>query len=112
MATDDLEQQAAEAKREIVENHDLEADANEAHELIDEAVALWDDLDDAGRISRLRKASTILNRTLDDNQTRIELQPGDRHHCPDCGSDELALEDIGAGKTREYCTECDYTIGV
>jgi len=112
MATDDLEQQAAEAKRKIVENHDLEADATNAHELINEAVTLWDDLDHAGRISRLRKASIILNQTLKKNQTRIDLGPTDGHHCPDCGSTELALEDIGAGKTREYCTECDYTIGV
>jgi len=112
MATDDLEQQAAEAKREIVENHDLEADANEAHELIDEAVALWGDLDHAGRISRIRKAHAILEETLSANRAKMDLNEPNEMSCPDCGGTEFASEDIGAGKSREYCTNCDWTLGV
>jgi len=113
MATNDtIEEMAEAAKRKRAERHDLEADANEAHELIDEAVALWDDLDHSGRISRIRKAHAILEQTLSENRAKMELDEPNEMSCPDCGGTEFASEDIGAGKSREYCTDCDWTLGV
>lgn len=99
-----------EARRRLVEDHDLEADAEGAHELLEEAVSLWDDLDDAGRVMRLRKAWEILDRTLERQRMRVEMGPdveGDAPTCPDCGSMDLRFEDKGR---RFFCTECDATL--
>jgi len=97
-----------ELTEEIRERHTPEDDAREAHELLDEAVSLWDDLDHTGRISRLRQASDILKQTLDENATLHRREDTDVK-CTDCGSSELASEEIGNGRRRVYCPNCDLT---
>lgn len=100
------------ARDEILADHDLQADAEEAYTLLEEATELWDDLEHSGRIARLRKAGQILDRTLKYNSWRVEREADAEHHCPHCGNAEFDREDIGAGQGRVYCTACDGTIQV
>jgi len=103
---DDAEQ----AQNELLEQHDLQADAEEAHELLEEVVGLWDGLEHSGRIARLRRAQKILQQTLEWNSWRIERETDAEHYCPDCGSTEISHEDIGSGQSRVYCADCDHTL--
>lgn len=109
--TDDkhpLDMTDEELTTEIREHHTPEADATEAYELLEEVVSLWDDLDQSGRVSRMRQASQILTMSLDDTRTLNRREDNDAE-CLDCGCTERAAEAIGDGRTRFYCPDCDKT---
>jgi hypothetical protein len=124
-----------ELARKHVEETDFEGDTEHAAELLEELLALWDDLDRTGRIVRMRKARDTLDELIRMNQTRVRLELDGRRicpaceeetdekncpecdadtakPCPDCGSIEVSTEDIGHGKRRAYCVNCDYTLSV
>lgn len=101
-----------EARQRIIDNHDLQADTEEAKELLVEAVELWDDLEDKGRVARIRQANDILRRSLEAQRIAVEAAAEGDHYCPDCGSTEISHEDMGYGDRRLYCTACDATLQV
>jgi hypothetical protein len=124
-----------ELARENIEKTDFEGDTEYASELLEELLALWDDLDRTGRVVRMRKARNTLDSLIRMNQRRVSLEqdglrkcPACKEEtddkncpecgadttkpCPDCGSIEVATEDIGHGKQRGYCANCDFTYGV
>jgi hypothetical protein len=129
-----FDQDVEELKQKNVDKTDFKAESERAFELLDELTTYWDDLDRGGRVMRMRNAELILEELMQTNQERVELEhehdrrcecgpTNDREvcsdcgkyptkRCPDCGSFEKGSEDIGHGKVRGYCKNCDFTFGV